>query len=450
MSSKYIVRQPIKDAKGNITGYEILYHGENQAFSSDSTTTPNEFAAADTIYHFLTQTSTKVLKGSLTFMTFTTMLLMRKTPRLFDKSDLVIQIDDSVIIHPLSMHFVQQYAKEGYKIAVNEFQFLPRYLALIDSIDYIKINAKTTNDATMQNIIEIAHNMHKQCIITEIDSAELYDKAIAMEVDALEGPYVAERLTTKAHSVTYLQSNFFRLMVAATKDEPDVEEIEQLISTDASLTYGLLKIVNSAYFALRHRATTIRQAIMTLGMGQLRQWIYLLSASNAEHKQDPGSEEFLKRSFMRANFCSELVNYTQNLPISKSEAYLLGMFSTLNYLIDAPMEEILSEVPVSDLIKNALLYKEGRCGLLYELILSYEMADWDKISSLAEELGIPTNLLTSVYFICMENVNILWDQLTNPYDVQPALPNVEAEAEAEAVAQVEAELQAASGDPAST
>lgn len=415
MSSKYIVRQPIKDADGKIRGYEILYHGENQAFSNDNATAINDFAAADTIYNFLTQNSTKMLKGSLNFMTFTTMLLMKKTPKLFDKSELVIQIDDSVIIHPLSMHFVQQYAKEGYKIAVNEFQFAPRYLALMDNIDYIKLNVKTCNDLTMHNTIEIAHSMNKKCIVTNIDSAEFYQKAIAMKADAMEGPYVAEQLTTKSHSGSYLQSNFFRLMVAVTRDEPNVEEIEQLITTDASLTYGLLKMANSVYFALRHRATTVRQAVMTLGLGQLKQWIYLLSASNADNKVDSSSEEFLKRSFMRANFCSELMSYAKNISISKSEAYLMGMFSTLNHLIDAPLEEILAEVPVADEIKAALLRREGWCGKLYELVLSYETADWGKITSLANELGIPNNLLTSVYFICMENVNTLWEQLTNAY-----------------------------------
>ena len=418
MSSKYIVQQPIKDAAGIIIGHEILYHGENQAFSSPDSSFGADYAAADTIYTFLTQNSTKALKGTLNFMTFTSMLLMKKTPRLFDKNDLVIQIDDSVIIHPLSMHFVQQYAREGYKIAVNEFQFAPRYLTLLDNIDYIKINIKSVTDVNLHNTLEIARSMNKKCIVTNIDSEELYQKAIAMGVDALEGPYVAERLTTKAHSSAYIQSNFFRLMVAVTRDEPDVDEIQQMIAADAGLTYGLLKMVNSAYFALRHRATTITQAIMTLGMGQLKQWIYLLSASSAENQIDAASEEFLKRSFLRANFCSELMNHAQDMPISKSEAYLMGMFSTLNYLIDAPLEEILAEVPVADEIKRALLYHEGRCGKLYDLVLSYEAANWERITTLAEELGIPGNLLTSVYFICMENVNVLWDQLTNPYMMQ--------------------------------
>ena len=51
MANKYIVRQAIKDAKGEILGYEILYHGENQAFGSDAGAA-NDFAAADTIYSF--------------------------------------------------------------------------------------------------------------------------------------------------------------------------------------------------------------------------------------------------------------------------------------------------------------------------------------------------------------------------------------------------------------
>ena len=414
MSSKYIVRQPIKDPENKIIGYEIQYHGENQAFSGGEAAQSNDFAAADTIYNFLTLNTDKLLRGSLSFMTFTTTLLMKKTPRLFDKGELVIQIDDSVIIHPLAMHMVQQYAKEGYKVAVNEFQFAPRYLAILDNIDYIKLNFQSTPELTLKNVIEIAHSMNKQCIAVGIDREELYQKALKLQVDALEGTYVAEKITAKAHSSGYLQSNFFRLMVAITRDEPDVEEIEQIISVDATLTYGLLKMANSCYFALRRKVTSVRQAIMTMGLSELKQWVYLLSASNAENKMEEGAEEFLRLSFMRANFCSSLMNYAKDMPISKPDAYIMGMFSTLNYLIDAPMEEILAQIPLRQEVKEALLNHSGRCGALYDLAVSYERADWGKIDQLAEELGIPTNLLTSVYFSCMEEVNRIWNEITRP------------------------------------
>ena len=396
-------------------GYEILYYGEDQLYgkidSGVSSAKTNEFAAADTIYSFLTQNTDKALKGSLNFMTFTTTLLMKKVPRLFAPEDLVIQIDDSVIIHPLAMHFVQMYSREGYKIAVNEFQFAPRYLAMIDDIDYIKLNFRTMSDVSLHNVVEIAHSMGKRCIATEIDTEVLYRKALGMNVFAMEGSFVAEKLASEAHSSSYLQSNFFRLMVAVTRDDPDVEEIEQIISVDATLTYALLRVANSMAFASRNRTTTVRQAIMKLGIEQLKQWIYLLSVTKGGEAVDPFFEEFLKLSFTRANLCSELMNYTKAVPISKGEAYLMGMFSTLQYLIDAPLPQILAEIPVAKEIKAALLKREGPCGLLYDLVLSYENADWERVNRLSEQLGIPANLLTTLYFECMESANQVWENI---------------------------------------
>ena len=290
MRERYIVRLPIKNAKNQVVGYEITYYGENQAYGNSDEGEHNEFAVADTVYNFLMQNVEKALSDSVHFMTFTTTLLMKKTPRLFEKEKLVIQIEDSVVIHPLALHFVQQYAREGYQIAVNDFQFAPRYLSLIDYIDYIKLDFKHNSDSTLRHVVELAKSMNKKCIANQIDSQELHEKALELGVDAMEGPYVAQQMATKAHSSGYLQSNFFRLMVAVVKEEPDMEEIEQIISMDATLSYGVLRVANSAYFASKHRVTTIRQAIVTLGIAQLKQWIYLLSTTNEGDEVDGSAE----------------------------------------------------------------------------------------------------------------------------------------------------------------
>ena len=416
-TNNYIVRQPIKNLSSQIVGYEILYYGENELYgglsaASGADGTVNEFAVADAIYNFLTQNSEKAFKGSRNFMTFTTTLLMKKVPRLFAPADLVIQIDDSVIIHPLAMHFVRQYKKEGYAVAANEFQFAPRYLDILDTIDYVRLNMRTLSDDSLHNIIEVAHSMGKHCIATEIDSDALYQKALSLGVHALEGPAVAERLATKAHNGGYLQSSFFRLMIAVTRDEPDMAEIEQIISADASLTYALLRVANSVQYASRNRTTSVQQAIMKLGIGQLRQWIYLLSAGSGSNGGiDPFFEEFLKLSLIRANFCSDIMNYTRVVPLSRGEAYLLGMFSTLQFLIDAPLPDILAELPIADDIKKALLRKEGPAGALYQLILSYENADWVSVNRLAGQLRIPAGILTGLYFEAMEAADALWKSL---------------------------------------
>ena len=402
-NSKYIVRQPVKDLKGGIIGYEIQYHGENQAYSMEEG--GNDFAAADTVYSFLTQNTGKALKGSLNFMTFTTTLLMKQTPKLFDSGDLVIQVGEDVIIHPLAMRFLERYNKEGYKLAVNDFQFSPRYFSIIDKFDYIKINFQTAADVSIRNIVELAHSMGKKCVAIGVDTEDLYQKAFIMEVDAMEGLWVAEKLFTAVHSSSFLQSSFFRLLVAINRDVPDVEEIEQIIS---------------AYFALRNRATDVHQAIVVMGLGQLRQWIYLLGTGNGEEGIDAGQEEFLKLSFMRGSFCAALIKLTQDMPISQNEAYLMGMFSTLNYLIAAPMEDILADLPIAQEVKDALLFHSGKCGDLYDLVLSYERADWKVIGDLADSLNIPVNLLTNTYFNCLNEVDTLWRSLMETSEGIPA------------------------------
>ena len=408
-NSKYIVRQPIKDLQGKILGYEIRYAGEDKAY--DGGERGNDFAAADMIYSFLTQNAGKALKDGVNFMTFTTNLLMKQAPRLFSPGDLVIQVDDSVIIHPLALRFVERYAQNGYKVAVNEFQFSPRYISLLDKFDYIKINFKTTSDSAIRSTVEMAHGMGKKCVATCVDDEELYQKTFVMGVDAMEGRYVAEQMFTAVHSSGYLQSNFFRLMVAITKDEPNVEEIEQIISMDATLTYSLLRIVNSAYFALRNRATDVHQAIVALGLSQLRQWIYLLGTADAQGELDASQEEMLKLSLTRATFASELMKYAKDMPISRNDAYLMGMFSTLTYLIAAPMEEILADIPVAQAVKDALINHEGRCGVLYDLVINYGRADWAAIGAQAEELGLPGDQLADIYFRCVDEMNRIWQQL---------------------------------------
>ena len=408
---KYIVRQPIKDLQGTLLGYEIRYTGENTGYNGES---DQEQAAAETIYNFFTQSSQRSVGTGLNFMTFTTNLLMKNTPKLFAPEALVIEVSESVIIHPLAMRFLERYRQEGYAVAVKDFQFAPRYISNLRTFDYVMVDLHHAEDNGLKGLIEMVHSMGKKCIATGVDDDDLYQRAFILGVDAMCGRYAAEQMFTAVHSSSYLQSNFFRLLVAITKDEPEVEEIEQIISMDATLTYSLLRIVNSAYFALRNRATNVHQAVVILGLGQLRQWIYLMGCRNEDGELEEGQEEMLKLSFTRASFASELMRLAKHMPNNRNDAYLMGMFSTLQFLIAAPLEDILAEVAISQDVKDALLTHSGRAGMLYDLILSYERADWSSINRLGEELGLPMDRLPEIYFQCLDDVNHIWQQLMDP------------------------------------
>ena len=408
--NSFVVRQAIKDREDNIVGYEILFQNDGDALYNSS----NDAMAADTIASFLMQNNDKIFNGKSIFITFTPALLFRNTPKIFEPESLIIQIEDNILVHPLSSVMIQKYQKMGYQFAINDFQFAPRYFSMMEFVDYFKVdvrgkgsgNAKTS----LANIIRMTQGFKKKCIATGVDTKVDYDLAIELGADYLEGTYISDATMKRADKLDYLEGNFFQLVVAVTKDEPDMDEIEAIISRDAYLSYALLKMVNSAYFAMRKKMSSIRQALVTIGITQLKQWVYILSLKD---KSDSSSEEILKTSFLRATFCSKLTKYISNFNFVPSDMYIMGMFSTLDYMVGAPMAEILVEIPIPEEIKDAILNRSGRCGLLLDLVLNYEKADWQNISKLATELEIPKNAIAQVYFDSVEEVNTIWSGLIN-------------------------------------
>ena len=99
------------------------------------------------------------------------------------------------------------------------------------------------------------------------------------------------------------------------------------------------------------------------------------------------------------------------MPISASEAYLMGLFSTLGSLLQMPMEQALEELQLPREILDALLNGTGRAGLLYQLVLGYESANWNKISGLSEQLGLSQNVISQKYLECMDAVNNIWKKI---------------------------------------
>lgn len=404
-----VVRQAIKDLKDSVIGYELLIQEDESSLYNSS----SDNVAANTMVAFLSENSERIFKDRKTFMTFTPTLLFRNTPKIFDKDKVVIQIEDNIVVHSLAAILISKYREDGYHFAINDFQFTPKYFSMLEYVDYIKMDISNKLEGmqrrSIANVIDMAHGFQKQFIATGVNSKEVYDCAVELGVDYVEGNYIAGTTTSKASKMDFMQGNLYQLIVEITKDEPDVEILEETIIRDASLTYALLKMANSAYFAVHHETTSVRQALVRVGISQLKQWVYLLSFEDKQNKSE--SEELLKASFMRANFASALVKRLKNFPINSSDAYLLGMFSMLEYMIDAPIAEILYEIPILEEVKDALIRKEGKAGRLYELVLSYEKADWSAIKEISEELGLKTNEMAQIYMECVEEVNNIWDNV---------------------------------------
>ncbi len=401
----HIVRQPILDSSQKLIAYDLVYFQD-----ASSLYNKRDARVANTIVTFFSDLNAEsFLGGKDCFLTFTPNLLMKNVPHVFDEKKLVIQIEENILVNPEAKAIVLKFREKGYRVAVLGFTFNRTFMNLLPDIDIIKVDFSNPDITMIDAVCKLAKSFGKKLAAYGINSQETRERALSYACDYYQGESVSEMISTKVHKMDHLQSNFFRLMAAISKEMPDFDEISQIISLDVTLSYSLLKLVNSAYFALPNRVREIKQALTILGLGQLKQWIYLLSFSD-----DGGvSDEVIKTSFLRAVFCQEVSQYISNAPIARSEAYLLGMFSTLGILLEVPIESAISQLPLSDELKSGLLGTPGSFTDLLNLCVSYEKGKWADVGALAESLGVEQEVIKDKYLEAIEYVNDIWSELTN-------------------------------------
>lgn len=396
----YVVRRPIIDRTQKIVAYEILYLQDSTSLYNNS-----DSSAAQAIISFFTQVDgTEFLGGKDAFLTFTPNLIMRKVPKIFDEKKLVIQVEENILINPEALATLHEYKQKGYRVALINFDFNSRILDILPEVDILKLNYETTAEKDMKNVVSLAKKLGKKTLAYNVNTPEDRGRALVFGFDLVEGSSLSEMMATKVRKMEKLQSSFFRLMMAINRPVPEFDEIAKIIALDVSLTFSLLKLVNSAYFSLPNRVKDVKQAVTILGLKQLKQWIYLLS-----FVPDGGmTEELVKTSFLRATFCRDLAKNVKSLPISVDEAYLMGMFSTLSVLLNAPTEDVVSMLPIAQEIKDALLDKPGICQTLLQICVNYEKGLWRSIVPLAQELGVEMDSIASLYFESVNDVNKIW------------------------------------------
>lgn len=174
------------------------------------------------------------------------------------------------------------------------------------------------------------------------------------------------------------------LLKEVNKPEVSPDELADIIQRDVGLTYNLLRMVNSAWFGFRHQIMTVRHALVCLGPREVRRWATAMAMLMVNDTKPPALVEL---SLTRAKFAESLA-VLAGLEDRAADFFLLGMFSLLDAITDRPMEDILSEVALTESVKQAILNRTGDCVGIYKLMLAYEHGQWVLLADLAAENGI--------------------------------------------------------------
>ena len=109
------------------------------------------------------------------------------------------------------------------------------------------------------------------------------------------------------------------------------EQLERVISEDPGLSLKLVKLANSAFFGGRHRAGTIRQALMTLGSVAVRRWATMMVLAGVSDRPS----HLLELGLLRARLCELVAARTPGA--EPDRAFTVGLFSVVDSLLGMRM-----------------------------------------------------------------------------------------------------------------
>jgi EAL and modified HD-GYP domain-containing signal transduction protein len=241
---------------------------------------------------------------------------------------------------------------------------------LLELADYVKIDISGDNCDARKSLVSRAKRKSTVPIAKNVHTHEDFQHAAAEGFELFQGYYFCRPKLVRDHKIPPNRLTQLEILKVLQEDPINLDRLSHLVMNDASLTYALLRLINSPLFAVRTEVTSIRAALLLLGDVVSRRVTMLAIASEFNADQPA---ELLRMSFERGRFCEMSADLLGLLP---SEQYLIGMVSMFPAMLRIPMEELVRMLPLRKQACEALLGKGNREGVLLDFLISQDCGDW--------------------------------------------------------------------------
>lgn len=387
----FLARQPIFDSKQVVWAYEILYRsGSINTFDGIDGDQASISVMFNTFQIFGIE---NVTNGKPVFINFTENLINAEMATLFPKELLVVEILENVAPKEEVIENCKNLKELGYRIALDDFVYSEEYDGLIDLADIIKIDFLESSKEEIENISKILKGRDIILLAEKVETREEFEYAKKLGFTLFQGYFFSKPEIMKSKKLQSIKSTALQLVTEVNEKEIDFKKLDTIIARDLSITYNLLKIVNSSAFGFRYRIESIKHALVALGEKEIKRWIYLVILSDmGQDKPD----ELTRLSLIRARF-AEIVAIKTRFNKQSEEMFLLGLFSLLDVILNIPIEEVLENIKASDIIRQSLINGTGEVGTIYKMIIAYEKGNWEEVIQFTEELKIDYKIVTASY-----------------------------------------------------
>lgn len=391
----FVARQPIFDKKRQVFAYELLFRGSMENYMPDI---DGDAATSSVLSSSFLNLGLDALSGGRNvFINFTRKLLVDLIPLVFPAKDTIVEILETITPDEEVLKACNALKKRNYRLALDDYVFDPAMQPFLKVADIVKVDFM---GASLEEIRNKISSIPKKTILLaeKIETWDEFREAIGMGFSLFQGYFFCKPEVVKGREVPAASVALLEIMKEVTSADVDFDRVTMRISNDVSISYKLLRYINSAFFKRVHSITSIKSALIYLGQDELRRFISVILMANLASS----TPELAIASCVRGRFC-ELVGDTRGKPGTNQNLFTLGLFSLIDAILDKPMERIMDQLPLADPIKDALINQSGPLADILNLSVSFEKGDWELLDSAARGLALNGDILPSLY-----NDAILW------------------------------------------
>ena len=372
----HVARQPILDHDLRLFGYELLFR-ESDTSNSAAPLDPS-LMASRVILSALGDIGLESLVGThRAFVNTSRELLLSTAHEVLPPRSVVVELLETAPPDAEVLEAVTRLKERGYLIALDDFVYRPGFAPLLDLVDVVKLDVLDADLDRVADTVQTLSQFDVALLAERVETHDVFTRCRDLGFTYFQGYFFARPQLVTARQVPQNKATALELLRLLNDPATTAVELEEVIGRDVSLSYKLLRHLNSSAMALRRRVTSIREALVMLGEHNLRKWASLVVFSTVSEDKP---SELLRSAHVRARMCEALARAADHEAVGSATAFTAGLFSLLDAMLDQPMEQALEPLGLTAELHAALVHHLGLLGELLRLTLAWERGDWDTVA----------------------------------------------------------------------
>ncbi|WP_342320598.1 EAL domain-containing protein [Kosakonia sp. BYX6] len=330
---------------------------------------------------------------STVYVNFPYQLLVEGLAETLPKNRVVIEILEDAQPDRQLLETVKRMHTQGFRIALDDFSPGSEWDAFMPYIDVIKFDIRKSPREEIEHYIRANRDAlrHTVFLAEKVETYDEFESFKKLGFHLFQGYFFNKPVVTKRNKLVQNRAFALKLMQEVNVESPNLNKIEELLKRDVTLSFKIMRYAQNILYNTRgvsgFRNQSLRDIVVYLGINEMRRFVLVACLTSFEHVTNT---EIYYLSLIRAKFC-ELVAERTAGKHATNDAFMVGLFSLLDVILELPLEELMAQISVSPAVATALEKDSGELYPYVHLARLYERRMWEEASDVAHEIGLPNS-----------------------------------------------------------